>query len=417
MMRGDAALSEPGESSKTTAPLLARLTDAASGEWLDFGAPRQVIEAHSLAEVIPALQQVQAQVARQGGWAAGLLSYEAAPAFDPALVVRSQPAQEAFPLLWFGLFDAPARRAERAAPEPAGPPPEPLRWQVSQHYSRYQAAIERIKTHIARGDTYQVNYTLRLRAAFAGQPFELFERLAGAQQARYAAYLDLGRYVVCSASPELFFEAQPLGGGRLQVSARPMKGTAARQARPEQDQAMAAWLQNDPKNRAENVMIVDMLRNDLGRIAEVGSVNVPRLFELERYPTVWQMTSTVTATTRASFGELMAALFPCASITGAPKVRTMQIIAALEEAPRRIYTGAIGWLAPGGQAQFSVAIRTALVDRHAGQVEYGVGGGIVWDSTPQGEWAEALLKARLLGDAGLEQLAQQAGPPQTGTPQ
>ena len=308
-----------------------------------------------------------------------------------------------------------------------------MRWIPSQGFPAYAAAIERIKGHIAVGDTYQVNYTLRLRAGFDGSPRALFERLAGRQQARYAALIDLGRYAICSASPELFFEAQPLPGGRLQVTAKPMKGTAARLPDPQADRAMAEWLQQDEKNRAENVMIVDMLRNDLGRIAELGSVRVPRLFEVEGYPTVWQMTSTVTAETRASLCEMMQALFPCASITGAPKVRTMQIIAALEDSTRRIYTGATGWiapeaaaltpestalapeeaaltpentaLAPGLRMQFSVAIRTALVDRQAGVAEYGVGGGVVWDSTPLGEYVEALLKARVLGDPGLEALA------------
>ena len=206
-----------------------------------------------------------------------------------------------------------------------------------------------------------------------------------------SAYLDTGRFALCSASPELFFTLD----GQT-ITGRPMKGTLKRGRTNTEDAARAAWLQADPKNRAENVMIVDMIRNDLGRIAETGSVHVPELFSAERYPTLWQMTSTVRAQTRAPLSEIFTALFPCASITGAPKVSTMGIIRALETTPRRIYTGSIGFLAPGRQAHFNVAIRTLLVDRAQASAEYGLGGGIVWDSTASGEYEEALLKAQIL---------------------
>jgi para-aminobenzoate synthetase/4-amino-4-deoxychorismate lyase len=260
-------------------------------------------------------------------------------------------------------------------------------------WDAYQAAIAAIKEHIARGDTYQVNYTLRLRQDFSGDAWNLFRSLAPAPTAGYPAFVDIGRYAVCSLSPELFFERQ---GER--VTARPMKGTAPRGRWAAEDAASAEWLRTSAKNRAENVMIVDMLRNDLGRVAKVGSVEVPRLFEVERYPTVWQMTSTVTARTDASMDELFAALFPCASITGAPKTRTTQIIAGLETEPRRIYTGAIGFFGPDGAAQFNVAIRTVLVDRREARAEYGVGGGIVWDSDACDEYEECRQKARVLSE-------------------
>jgi para-aminobenzoate synthetase/4-amino-4-deoxychorismate lyase len=203
--------------------------------------------------------------------------------------------------------------------------------------------------------------------------------------------VDLGSHVICSASPELFFQ---LSGRAL--ASKPMKGTAARGRTLHEDRAQAHWLHHSEKNRAENVMIVDMIRNDLGRIAEIGSVTVPHLFEIERYPTVLQMTSTVTARTSVPLTDILTALFPCASITGAPKVRTMQIIADLETTPRGVYTGCIGYVSPQREAQFNVAIRTVTINREAGQAEYGVGGGIVWDSEAADEWRECEIKTRVL---------------------
>jgi para-aminobenzoate synthetase/4-amino-4-deoxychorismate lyase len=213
----------------------------------------------------------------------------------------------------------------------------------------------------------------------------------------YAAYLDIGSHLICSASPELFFHLN----GRTLLS-KPMKGTAPRGKTLADDRAQMEWLQHSEKNRAENVMIVDMIRNDLGRIAEIGSVQVPHLFEIERYPTVLQMTSTVTAQTNVSFVQIMSALFPCASITGAPKVSTMRFIAELETTPRGVYTGAIGYLTPERIAQFNVAIRTVTIDREAGQAEYGVGGGIVWDSDAADEYRECEIKTRVLTSAPIE---------------
>lgn len=353
--------------------------------WFYYKNPRRILQTDRLDQVMPLLWELESLVEGNGWHAAGFLSYQAAPAFDPALSVR--PDEGGFPLLWFGLYPPP-QPVELPAPPPTAPPQ--IRWRSSIPRKAYNAGIARIKQHISDGETYQVNYTMRLRAKFPHDAWDFFLNLAQTQNA-HAAYLDIGRFVICSASPELFFSLD----GQT-ITARPMKGTVKRGRTNAEDAAQAAWLAADPKNRAENVMIVDMIRNDLGRIAETGSVHVPALFSAERYPTLWQMTSTVRARTRAPIHEILRALFPCASITGAPKVRTMGIIRALESTPRRIYTGGIGFIAPGRQAQFNVAIRTLLVDRQAQSAEYGVGGGIVWDSTASGEYDEALLKAQIL---------------------
>ena len=367
-------------------------------EWLHFTNPYRLITAGSLNEVLPALREVE-QLSQGNQWfGAGFLSYEAAPAFDPALQAdastpflegstESQSARtNEFPYLWFGLYPEPQTVA---LPKPAGSQ-EILQWNPTTDCETYHTAIAKIKDHIAEGRTYQVNYTLRLQTEFHGDPWGFFLNLAQKQN-RYAAFMNAGSQVICSASPELFFR---LDGNT--ITCRPMKGTTARGRTTSEDREQSEWLKSSEKNRAENVMIVDMVRNDLGRIAEVGSVYVPQLFETERYPTLWQMTSTVNARTDASITQIFTALFPCASITGAPKVNTMRIIAELENTPRKIYTGTIGYIAPQRKAKFNVAIRTALIDPEHNRAEYGVGGGIVWDSSSRDEYTEALLKARLL---------------------
>ena len=367
-------------------------------EWLHFTNPYRLITAGSLNEVLPALREVE-QLSQENQWfGAGFLSYEAAPAFDPALQAdastpflegstESQSARtNEFPYLWFGLYPEPQTVA---LPKPAGSQ-EILQWNPTTDCESYHTAIAKIKDHIAEGRTYQVNYTLRLQTEFHGDPWGFFLNLAQKQN-RYAAFMNAGSQVICSASPELFFR---LDGNT--ITCRPMKGTTARGRTTSEDREQSEWLKSSEKNRAENVMIVDMVRNDLGRIAEVGSIDVPQLFKTERYPTLWQMTSTVNARTDASITQIFTALFPCASITGAPKVNTMRIIAELENTPRKIYTGTIGYIAPQRKAKFNVAIRTALIDPEHNRAEYGVGGGIVWDSSSRDEYTEALLKARLL---------------------
>lgn len=353
--------------------------------WVRCEHPQEIVEAYQIGDVLPALQYIEARVNESRFFAAGFISYEAAPAFDRALCVRGTDTK--FPLLWFGMFENPEQNYEW----PAADSIPSLHWQPDISRRQYDCAVQRIKQYIAAGDTYQVNYSFRMRGRFEGDPLALFRRLVTAQPSRSAAFIETDDFAVCSASPELFFSLN----GRT-VVARPMKGTMPRGLTALEDERNAESLRASEKNRAENVMIVDMVRNDLGRVADPGTVRVPTLFAVEKYPTVWQMTSTVTAQTDASVSDLLRALFPCASITGAPKVRTMQIIAELETSPRKIYTGAIGFIAPNRRAHFNVAIRTVLVDKAKGEAEYGVGGGIVWDSTAESEYSECLTKSRLL---------------------
>ena len=366
-------------------------TQSPSG-WLRFTNPIEIVVASTLNEVLPALRRVEDLVAARSIYAAGFIAYEAAPAFDPVLRVRGATA---LPLLWFGLYDQAEPFADLPQPDRSPDPIGP--WMPTVTWSEYEHAINTIRDHIADGRTYQVNYTYRLRAPFSGDPWSFFVGLARKQPHGNAAYLDIGSHVICSASPELFFRLN----GRALLS-KPMKGTAPRGKTLAADRAQLTWLQHSEKNRAENVMIVDMIRNDLGRIAQIGSVQAPQLFEIERYPTVLQMTSMVTAQTTASFVQIMSALFPCASITGAPKVSTMRFIAELETTPRGVYTGVIGYLAPARVAQFNVAIRTVTIDRAAQQAEYGVGGGIVWDSDAADEYRECEIKTRVLTSAPLD---------------
>jgi len=296
------------------------LHDAAAGQWLRFRDPCQVIEIDRLDEVLPGLRRVEALVQEKRLHAAGFLSYEAAPAFDRALVVREP---QGFPLLWFGLYDRPEpiplehldACALRPSPTCADGPDCPAQrdWTASITQAEYLAAVAELRECIARGETYQVNYTLRLRRPWAGDPWDLFRRLVDAQQPPHGAYIETPRLAVCSASPELFFRLD----GQT-IMARPMKGTEARGRWHADDVARRRGLAQSEKDRAENAMIVDMMRNDLGKIARVGSVRVRDLFQVERYPTVWQMTSTVEAATSAPLTDILAALFPCASVTGAP---------------------------------------------------------------------------------------------------
>jgi para-aminobenzoate synthetase/4-amino-4-deoxychorismate lyase len=362
--------------------------DASARRWLWFRDPVAVVSARAPAEVVPALAEVEAAVEGRGLLAAGFLAYEAAPALDQALQVR---AGGAAPLLWFALFRGAETVPAPDEPEGGALDTVALAWRPSVSPARYRAALARIRRHIGDGETYQVNYTYRLRAALAGDPRALFAGMIRAQGPGYAAYLDTGALAVCSASPELF-----LARVGEQVLSRPMKGTRGRAPTPERDALRARELAGAVKDRAENIMIVDMVRNDLGRVAQTGTVRVPRLLAVERYPTVWQMSSDVRCETRATTAELLAASFPPASVTGAPKPRTMAIIAALEDSPRQVYTGCAGFLAPGRRVQLNVAIRTAVVDRAAGLAEYGVGGGIVWDSRAGDELEETRAKARIV---------------------
>jgi para-aminobenzoate synthetase/4-amino-4-deoxychorismate lyase len=375
--------------------LIAALRDAASGRWRLFERPQSIVSARTIQEVVPALRAVESACRERGRHAAGFISYEAAPAFDSAF--ETKPAED-FPLLWFGIYDEPEERLleEFATADlpPAGRP-----WEPSISTSRYLEIIDELQELIRSGETYQVNFTYRLRSRFDSplRFWPAFWRLAADQQPPFGAYLDTGEWIVCCASPELFFQRN----GSI-IESRPMKGTAARGLWFEQDVDQAKRLRASEKERAENVMIVDMVRNDLGRIARPGSVRVTRLFDVERYPTVLQMTSTVSAESDASLGDVMSALFPAASISGAPKSATLRIIREVECSPRRIYTGTIGFIEPSGRAQFNVAIRTILVNAATGEAEYGIGGGIVADSKGCQELAESRLKSKVLERSGPE---------------
>ena len=351
-----------------------------------FVDPVGEVVAAAAGEVRPALSAVERAV-EQGLHAAGFVCYEAAAGLDSAFTTR--PAG-ALPLVYFGLF---AERTRVDTPNVGLGTYELDKWRPSVSREAYEAAIEHIHAYIAAGDTYQVNYTLRLHSRFQGDPQALFRDMGQGQESALCAYFDLGRHVLISASPELFFR---LRGGCCTV--RPMKGTRSRGRWLEEDQRLADELRHSAKDRAENLMVTDMLRNDLGRISQVGSVAVPALWSVERYPTVWQLTSTVESQLKAGVAlpDLFAALFPCGSVTGAPKVRTMEIIAELERAPRGIYTGCMGYVSPGPEACFNVAIRTAHLDRESTQLEFGVGGGIVWASAAAEEYAECVVKAEVL---------------------
>ncbi len=350
-----------------------------------FSNPVDIFLGNSVDEVYPVLRQVQRMV-NQGYFAAGYISYEAAPAFDPAFRVSSN---QKIPLLWFGIFKKPdtgsaLRWGDNYTISP---------WESDTTRKQYVDNIQEIKNAISQGETYQVNYTMRLRSRFEGDDLRYYHRLRSAQRADYSAYLNIGRFRILSASPELFFK---INGNT--ITTRPMKGTMPRGRWLEEDQEFVFRLSASQKDQAENVMIVDLLRNDLSKMPGVTSVQVPRLFEIESYPTVHQMTSTVTATFRetTTFVDVLQALFPCGSITGAPKISTMGLISELEQNPREIYCGTVGIVEPNGNSTFNVAIRSVLVDSETGLAEYGVGGGVTWDSTADGEYNEAFVKAAFL---------------------
>ncbi len=360
--------------------------DASSGRWRLFERPVEVVTATRVDEVLPALRRVEQACEARGLYASGFLSYEAAPAFDAALKTH---APDGFPLVWFGLFDTPQERSLDELISSGAVRDE--QWEASVSAARYRAVFEELQELIHSGESYQINYTYRLHTRLQSDPFALFLQLASAHAPPFGAYVDTGEWAVCSVSPELFFHR---AGSRIE--SRPMKGTAARGLWFEQDLEHARRLRESEKERAENVMIVDMVRNDLGRIARTGTVSATNVFDVERYPTVLQLTSTVSAETDATLVEVLSALFPAASITGTPKARAMEIIADIECSPRRLYTGAIGFVEPGGRAQFNVAIRTVVVNHATRQAEYGIGGGIVADSNPTEEWHESQLKSKVL---------------------
>lgn len=338
-----------------------------------FERPVDELVAHA-AEEVPALLRSVESYAKRGYWCVGYLRYEAASAFDPAFVAH--PADG--PLARFGVYEKP-----QSWPELPAEPSAKVQWQATLSRETFDAQMAHIHACIAAGELYQVNYTAPLAGSLQGQPLDLFQSLLRAQPHGYAAYIDCGEEQVLSVSPELFFDWRA-----PDLLTRPMKGTAPRGRDPSQDIALAEQLRVSPKERAENVMIVDLLRNDLSRIAALHSVQVPRLFHVETLPTVLQMSSDVSARTRPGVGlaDVFHALFPCGSITGAPKVQAMRLIRELEPQPRGVYCGAIGVVRPGGHATFNVAIRTVTL--RDGRLRCGIGSGITSGAQPAGEWSE-----------------------------
>jgi para-aminobenzoate synthetase/4-amino-4-deoxychorismate lyase len=362
----------------------AAIRDAAGG-WLFFDEPQAVLTASTPGDVQECLARIE-QYAADGLYAAGFVGYEAGPAFDDALAAFEP---DEVPLAWFGIFRAPV---EVPALPPVAALPHALQWNPTITRVEYDSAIAEIRSAIARGDTYQVNYTFRLLAEqFNHDAWDYFCSICKVSPMPYAAFINAGRFKVCSFSPELFFR---LDG--MHLTAEPMKGTAPRGRTTEADFRLMEELRTSGKDRAENIMIVDMIRNDIGRIAGSGSISVPALCTVRRHPTVLQMVSTITGETDASLSGIFSALFPCASITGAPKIQASRIIRTLEKTPRHIYCGAAGWYGPRRRACFNVAIRTVLIDTQEHRAEYGTGSGIIWESDTAREYEECCLKTAVV---------------------
>ena len=356
-------------------------------ERLCFEAPLQHLVAHSEADV-PGVIEAAEQASLEGYWVAGYLAYEAAPAFDSTLPTAS--ARRHWPLAEFLVFDAADARLPEC--ELAQPSVSTTPWCSGVNAGVLAEKIETIRAGIADGDFYQVNLTAPWQALFEGDVTDLYANLRTAQPQSFGMLLDFGHRALVSVSPELFFHRDSDGDLRV----RPMKGTAPRHSDPASDLAAREALRLSEKERAENLMIVDLLRNDLSRVARAGSVEVPELFAIEPLPTAWQMTSTVTAKPRAGTGlvDVLRALFPCGSITGAPKRAAMQAICELESGPRGVYCGALGLLRPDGSATFSVGIRTVTLEGQ--KAVCGIGSGITFDSSAEGEIAEWEVKRRFL---------------------
>ncbi|OFJ64701.1 MULTISPECIES: aminodeoxychorismate synthase component I [Streptococcus] len=358
----------------------------ALGERYTFTQPIKELKTRDLSEVADLLAQVESYQ-EQGYYVVGYVSYEAAPAFEKKLAVHKLPLLGEY-LLYFTVHD---RVETSPIPLTYEEVDLPSKWREQTSAEDYEKAISQIHHHLRQGDTYQVNYTVQLKQDLSVNPFAIYNRMVVEQEAGYNAYVEHDEMAVISMSPELFFEQND-----RELTTRPMKGTTQRGVTDQEDLAQASWLEQDPKNRSENMMIVDLLRNDMNRISEVGSEHVERLCQVEQYSTVWQMTSTIKSQLRPDVDlvEIFRSLFPCGSITGAPKIATMEIIKDLEPQPRGVYCGTIGLLLPNGRRIFNVAIRT--IQLHQGKAVYGVGGGITWNSTWESEYREVHQKAAVL---------------------
>lgn len=366
--------------------------DGPAGRPALFAGARSVLVAQTGADV-PALLAALDAARADGFWVAGWLSYEAGYALEPRLAALEP--DDGMPRAVFGVFAGPGDAGptlDLAAAQAKGVAIAPVEPMISR--DRYDAAMAKVMSYIGAGDCYQINLTFPLGSRLlSGSALGLYGALRGRQAVGHGAYVDLGRGpVLVSRSPELFLSLTAAG----RIEARPMKGTAPRDPDPVVDAELAEELRASAKGQAENLMIVDLLRNDISRVAKVGSVKVPKLFDVEHYATVHQMVSTVVGelVEPPSMAGVMAALFPCGSITGAPKIRAMEIIREVEPFARGPYCGAIGWMAPDGAASFNVAIRTLALS--GDEIVLNVGGGVVQDSTATGEWEEALWKARYI---------------------
>ena len=363
-----------------------------NGPWLKLDQPTSVLVAATPADVRQCLIDAE-DAAQQGAYVAGFVTYEASSAFGLPLPTTQSGL---LPAACFGVF--PKNQVVAGGEELLATPNNSVLDELTQSWSTplkqqdYIKKIHSIKDHIAAGDTYQLNFTFRLKTPFSGSSLNLFTQLVSAQRGEWSAYLDLGDYAICSASPELFFLKN-----HSHLTCRPMKGTMPRLPIAQADITQAERLRTSTKNQSENVMIVDLMRNDIGRVARTGTVLVDSLFDVEQYPQQWQMTSTISADIgKASLVDIFSALFPSGSVTGAPKHRSMEIINELEDSPRGIYTGAIGLIDPHGHTHFNVAIRTILVDRINKNAEFGVGSGIVWESSEKDEYDECQTKATIV---------------------
>ncbi|SHH93012.1 aminodeoxychorismate synthase component I [Pollutimonas bauzanensis] len=375
--------------------MLCRFEDRLSGQALELLDFSHRISARRAAELPAAFDAIEA-AQRRGCWLALLLDYELGEWLEPASASSARPRARADDAELPRLTALAYKRAAHvpAWDAPAADSPAALESRPLVDKEQYLRNIEEIRAGIGRGELYQTNYTFPIEVETSTPPRDLYRGIAACHPAGHAAYIEDGARRILSFSPELFFARK---GATLTV--RPMKGTAPRHVDPALDQRSGQDLLRSEKNLAENLMIVDLLRNDLGRLATPGSVKVESLFSLERYPSVWTLTSTITAQAPGkSLEELLRALFPCGSITGAPKIAAMKKIRELEDAPRGIYCGSVGWLAPGGDCSLNVAIRTIEM-RQDGCGIFGVGGGIVYDSAPELEWQECLWKARILQPA------------------
>lgn len=360
-------------------------TTNSTNETLQFHQPNIIFSTDKVEEVKPILAALELEH-RAGKYLAGYMSYEAAQAFEPNYRTNKNLTM---PLIWFASFDHPVEQMNDLTNKKY----QLSNWESVMAESEYNADIASIKHAIEQGKTSQVNYTTRLTSQFSGDSFSFYQQLLTNQQADYSAYLDIGRFKILSASPELFFQIN-----QDNITTKPMKGTIKRGKTLAEDEANKQYLLDSDKERAENLMIVDVLKNDLRKLAVPGTVKVPEQLAIETYPTLHQMTSTVTAKLKedSQIIDWFTALFPCGSITGTSRLNTMNLIEQLETTPREVYCGAIGYITPEREVIFNVPIRTVVIDDQEKQATYGVGGGITAGSVAQQEYQETQTKAAFL---------------------